>query len=212
MRIALPPGGRSRRERRREEAAPPTRPGGRMALPPPPEAKPALVEGRARSRPQVLLPPDEVLITKGQLPAQDKLIRAVLRPMRQVDIIMPRLAEFQQTLDVRHSLVHDLDAEGRLILAQPNPPLSPAHLGQNVDLSFLLRVKEDEFTRRWVRLGYSAPVEAIRNDFALANDLRDNVVLVPPPTALELRTLRLTYRVIPPDEVDLRLFLLPEGT
>ena len=216
MRIGKPGGMKTRRQERRDKEHEESK--HNIFRKPPPTVddlrlKPLILEnkGQDASAP-VLPPPDDILRGGGSLPPAEWIEKNAFRLMRQVDVIMPRLTEFGASTDVRQSIIHDQDEEGNLYIAQPSPPISKAHLGNKLEITALLKVagKEGE---TWTRVGYRARVMDIIFDYPIKNDVTEDVVKLAGPKTGELkpRSLRLSFRINPPGEIDLRLYLSPEN-
>lgn len=207
MRIANLPGGRSRRERRREKETQ----GGGLWEEVVSRVKPARRKGRARS--EVPLPPNELLDRRPgyeePLPSQSELKRACLRPRQQADLILAADLECEE-VEVRHTLIEDLDRQGRLYLAQPAPPLLSSHVGQKLKISFLTRFY-DVPGGRWLRVGYATPLQELIPDYRVSGSFTEPVLRVAGPQRLEPFSVRTSYRLVPPDDLDLRLALWPEA-
>lgn len=164
----------------------------------------------------VAIPSDEVLTAKSgkKLPRQKILLRNNIRPLQLVDIIMPLQAEFDTSMDVRKSAIQDIIKKKRknqLVLSQPHPPISRRYIGHELDFTFLNRFR-DGLYKRWIRSGYSTPVLEMVNNYKVGESFQENVILIEAPKKLELRSLRLAYRITPPDDIDLRLSIWPDGT
>lgn len=142
------------------------------------------------------------------LPGQAELLAACLTPHQPVDIVL-RLDLMHDLIDVRPSLLHHRDAQGRLVLAQPERPVLASQTGQPCEITFLHR----QVSHRqvfWRRLGFQAPLLEIIPDYQVAPGYRAPVLIFPAPQALEPSSLRLFYRVQPPRDLGLKLWLLPE--
>ncbi|MGD9125551.1 MAG: PilZ domain-containing protein [Desulfarculaceae bacterium] len=154
----------------------------------------------------------EISIDSGlvDLPSQQELRSICLRPGRAVDLIIE--ADLDQNLtDVRASYLHELETrEGKeqLILAQTSPPLRPSQVGADLEVTFLnrnIKVSGGE----WFRVGYEAVILELRRNYRLSSGEIETVIVVSGPQRFERLTLRLSYRVEPPLDYDLRLFLSP---
>lgn len=145
--------------------------------------------------------------TAEGLPQQDELKEALTRPGRQVDLIFSTDID-RDMLDVRPSLVHDVSKKGHLILAQTFPRVNRSRVKDKVEVTFLHHDDEEGD----IRVGYKATILGVLSDYKLSDRLREDVIVVNGPSRLERSTLRLHYRLAPPKEKDLRLYLLPEKT
>lgn len=142
-------------------------------------------------------------------PGQKELMKKCLRPQGRVDIVFLD-RDSKKPLEMRASIIHDIDGQGRLILAQTEPPILASRAGEVVELSFLHRYASLP-GRGWLRVGYRAAIEKIIPDYKLGPRLKDTVVVVPGPKKLIPANLRLAYRVPPPKDLDIRLELWPQG-
>ena len=208
MRMGRLPTSRTRRDERREEELEHQREG--WENPYVSRVKPALRK-EPPGKVEVMLPPDEVITTRGEdfIPNPKAALRASIRIFHQVDIIMPRLKEFQDNLDVRSSKILDIDKKYFLYLAQPTPPISKAYLNQELDFTFLTLFRSDG-RKRWLRFGYTTKLLKIIDDYELGKGIRENVLVIKGPKELKPWSLRAAYRLIPPEELDFRLWLLPD--
>ena len=145
-----------------------------------------------------------------RIPSQKELRKLCLRPGRKVELVLATdLA--RDFIEVRSSLLEDIDAKGRLILDQTLPRLGPSYLGREIEVTFLVR-REDVPGGAWLRVGYRTPVAELRDDYPLGRGLKGDVIVVEGPKELKPYTLRLNFRLRPPPDRDLRLYLLPDRT
>lgn len=198
--------GKSRREERREkESAGPSAEGAEGRV------RPAKLKKGVRRVSAVVLPPDEALDPRDAsgkpLPAQEELLHTNIRPQHQVELVVSRDL-LGEGLDVRQSIILDTDDAGRLYLAQTTPPLLRSDIGRDLELSFLSRYR-DVPGGRWLRVGYHAPVLDVINKYQVTPDFTEPVIVVQGPKELKAGTLRLAFRVAPPEDLDLRLVLIP---
>ncbi len=142
------------------------------------------------------------------LPPQEELLATSLRPGRQVDLIL-KLDMERDFIDVRSSLLYKVTNNGLLVLAQPKPPVAPSHVGKPLEVTFLSRY-HDIPGGRWIRVGYKTKLLKIINDYEVEPGLRDDVLIVPKPKRLELASVRLHYRISPPADREMNLFILPD--
>jgi hypothetical protein len=207
VRIANLPGGRSRRERRREKES--QQGGGFAGLWG--RVKPARKKGRALA--EVPLPPNGMLERRPgyeePMPSQAALKRTCLRLRQHADIV-PASELDRRDLEVRRSIIEDLDDRGRLYLAQTNPPLLASQAGRKLQISFLARY-HDVPGGRWLRVGYLTPLKQVIADYHLGDRFTEPVLVVEGPKRLEPLSVRAAYRLVPPDDLELELALWPEG-
>ncbi len=147
---------------------------------------------------------------KDGLPPQAQLKKRLIRPGQKVDLILETDLE-REVIDVRPSVIQDLDRKGRVIMDQTFPRISQAKVGQMIEVTFLTKQPLGG-QERWMRLGYRTPVLEMVEDYQLGPNLRDSVVVVDAPAELSRFTLRLHYRLVPPRERDLRLYIWPDRT
>lgn len=216
MRIARLPGGKSRREKRRERERAQARRLGLLERAEAEEAtriKPARRKGPA-APPPVDLPLSDLLSRRRTssmpLPSQERLIATNIRLRHHVDIILGTDL-WAEEIEVRHSLIEDIDEQGRLYLAQTAPPILRSQVGQLVELTFLSRYF-DVPGGRWLRVGYATPIREVIPDYRVSQHLTEPVIVVDGPKKLVPVSVRTAFRVVPPDDLDLRLVIWPEGT
>jgi hypothetical protein len=208
MRIAKLPSGKTRREERREKEY-------EEHHGPLPEdecgqetVKPAKVKPGAKHQ-EVILPPMELFERNrgydGPLPEQKFLLEASVRLRHLVELIMDTDVLADQ-IEVRHSIIEDIDDEGLLYLAMPSPPILKSQIGTKLQITFLSHY-HDVPGGRWIRVGYHTPILKVIHYHELAEGVVEPVVVVAPPERLEPCTVRMAYRLIPPEDLDLRMYL-----
>jgi len=211
MRIAKLPSGRTRRDDRREkdyeEHHGPLPSGEFQDLP----IKPAKAKPGEKPT-EVILPPMELFERNrgydAPLPDQKTLFAASVRLRHQAELIMDTDVLADQ-IEVRHSVIEDIDDKGRLYLSMPTPPILKSQVGTKVQVTFLSRY-HDVPGGRWVRVGYHTTILDVLKAYELAEGVIESVVVVSPPQRLEPTTVRMAYRLIPPEELDLRLYVRGE--
>jgi len=137
-------------------------------------------------------------------PGQKDLLLNSLRPGANVDLVVNR-DHVHELADVRSSLLHEVKNR-RLILAQTTPPLSRAHVGREIEVTFLLHMN-DVPGGRWLRAGYTTELLEITPNYRLGPDLVETVLVVDMPRKLDQNSVRMHFRVIPPLDYGLRAFL-----
>lgn len=142
------------------------------------------------------------------LPSQEVLRNTNLRPGRNVDLVIYTDLD-RDIIDTRSTTLHDISAKGHVILAQPSRPLGPSSKGKQVELTFLGRYR-DVPGGRWLRVGYPTRVLGVLQNYKISSAIRESVVVVGSPKELKQYTLRLHYRMEPPPDIDLRLYLEPD--
>ena len=142
------------------------------------------------------------------LPKTKALMKAVLRPRELVDLIL-RLDLDTDDIDVRRSMLHEVDRQGRLVLAQTSPPILPSQVRQVMEATFLYR-QTSPTGHTWRRVGYRAPLMEVRQRYQVSPQVVEPALVLPGPKEFRASSVRLYYRVEPPAELDLHLFLMPE--
>jgi hypothetical protein len=212
MRIAKVPSGPTRRDERREreyEEHHGPLPDDEFKDEP---VKPAKVKPGEKPPVEVILPPMELFErNRGYdepLPEQEVLLETSVRLRHQLELIMDTDVLADQ-IEVRHSIIEDMDDEGRLYLAMPSPPILKSQVGTKLQVTFLSRY-HDVPGGRWIRVGYHTTILDVIREYELAEGVIEPVVVVNPPKRLDPSTVRMAYRLIPPEELDLRLILRPD--
>ncbi|MEW6261963.1 MAG: PilZ domain-containing protein [Thermodesulfobacteriota bacterium] len=143
--------------------------------------------------------------TPGQV--QSDLLSASLRPGNRVDLVLSR-DEAQEKVEVRESRLLEVAADGRLILAQTDPPVSREYVGQVFEVTFLHRLRRAQ-KEQWLRVGYNTALLDAAADFELGPGERAAVLIVASPTALKPTNLRMYFRMVPPSNLQMKM--LPHG-
>ena len=121
-----------------------------------------------------------------------EVLRA-LRPQAKIDLILT-LDPLLDLIDVRSTIVYAVE-EARVILAQPEPPIVPSRIGNEVEATFLVRERRKGELRRW---GYLTSIREIIRDYRLYRDdpiTQQAVVIGAPLGELVESNLRLFYRI-----------------
>ena len=214
MRLAELPRGVSRRQTRREnQAAAPRGLASSQELSRPQTIKPVKLDPQEIRLSEVALPPNEFNLVEDhlrELPTQESLLHTCIRPMRQAEMVLLRKG-WEENPEVRPSLIHDIDNENILHLAQTSPPVLRSDIGREAEISFLARYM-DVPGGRWLRVGYKTQILDVILGYRLNETTTENVVTVKAPSELTPVTLRLAYRITPPEDLDMRLVLWPEKT
>ena len=148
--------------------------------------------------------------TTSNLPDQTRLKETCLRPGRRVDLIVDTDLT-RDRIDVRSTILHDVDKSGRLLVAQPFPRINRRMVGRSMEVTFLIRQLKNEGSQ-WMRVGYKTKLAGIVEDFPIGDGKRDSILVLPPPKNLTKFTLRLNYRLSPSKDRDLRLYIWPDRT
>ena len=214
MKLGKPPLAKTRREKRRQEELDQTQ-GPRHATEVGPREviKPATLSPDLRP-PALVLPVNDEVLDLGSpflhpLPDQETLKMTVLRPMQRAEIVLVR-PDDESSLDVRSSTILDISETGALYMAQTSPPILRSQAGAPVEVSFLGRFK-DVPGGRWLRVGYRTRVDEVLRDFEIREGVGEPAFTVQWPDELGYTTVRSSYRLVPPDDLDLRLVTWPEG-
>jgi hypothetical protein len=109
-------------------------------------------------------------------------------------------------LDVRHTVILDLDPDGGLVVSQPNRPLTKTGSLSPLEATVLLRDRDQNTRTRW---GFVTTVQAVITDFALSGSTQEAVVFAPP-HELHEANLRTSFRVTIPAALTPPLSLLTE--
>jgi len=205
----------SRRELRRERTKEAERRSLRHGDSPEPQdeiAPTKLPPGRTREAPEVTpsreCVSETVVKSDLPLPSQEELRSRFLRPMSRVELIwQPRPYEDEQ--EIRVSSIQDLDGRGNLYLSQTSPPILRSQVGSLVEVTFLSRYRGAK-GGQWLRVGYHTEVKDVIPDHRLGPMLREPVVVIPGPEELAPATVRTSFRVSPPQDLDFRLMSWPD--
>jgi PilZ domain len=121
-----------------------------------------------------------------------EVLRA-LRPQAKIDLILT-LDPLLDLIDVRSTIVYAVE-EARVILAQPEPPIVPSRVGNEVEATLLIRERRTGELRRW---GYLTTIREIIRAYRLYKDdpiTQQAVVIGAPVGELVESNLRLHYRI-----------------
>lgn len=152
------------------------------------------------------------LAKEGQqkLPAQKTLKSTCLKPGRKVDLVLSA-GKDPAPVDVRSTMLYDLDKRSRLLLAQTSPKVDAANSGRKMEVTFLAKF-QDVPGGRWLRVGYQTPLVDVKDNYQVGPAAREEVLLVGAPKKLVSKTLRLDDRLEPPPDQNLKLFIMPDRT
>lgn len=143
-----------------------------------------------------------------QLPPFKTLRLRLIRLRQLVDLVV-RLDLEEEAIDVRRTVIQNIDRRGRILLAQTSPPVLKSMTGQKVELTFLT-YSRSESGGRWVRLGYNTTILDVIANYKLARNYRETVITVGGPSEFHISTTRLAHRVEPTLDMDLRLLIMPQ--
>jgi len=133
--------------------------------------------------------------------AQD-LIRQI-RPNKLVDLIYD--IDFERdTIDVRRSIIYDVEEGSRIFLAQTDPPIRKSAAGRTIEVTFLYTVPGEEIARRF---GFQTRITEILPDYQLRAGTTEPAMVVPYPTSFKESGLRMHYRLEPTISFDVKVHL-----
>lgn len=142
---------------------------------------------------------------KPALPNQKDLFLTCLRPGNHVDLVTKR-DDDSEIVESHGSMLQDITRDRKLILAQTSPPLGPSRVGSNLEVTFLIRL-DDVPGGRLLRVGYSTPLVAVIQNYRLSGSVTEPVLVVDLPPRLDETSLRMHFRVVPPLEMGLKVFI-----
>lgn len=120
-----------------------------------------------------------------------------------VDIVLD-IDWSEERIDVRRAIVYDVDDKS-IILSQTSPPIASNNIGNNVKVTYLVTEKDG-----LARHGITARVAEIATDYRLASSETVEAVVLTPEPRDERFNLRLFYRLEPPTDSGIELFLNEE--
>ena len=123
-----------------------------------------------------------------------------LRPGLTVNIIV-NIDYRKEIVETKNSIVHEIDGK-RVIIAQPDPPISRTNMGKEVYVTYLH--KEEG---RPVRQGFAARIVDFVKDYTLASDKTAQAVVLLRVGKTEPYNLRMFYRLEPPSNCGLDIFV-----
>ncbi len=216
MRIGDVSGLRSRRERRREKEAEEEREALFRGQVEPKEKverlKPAKLKGR-QPVPAVVIPDNQLREAhknfSAPVPKQKSLINRAIQPRQHVEMVMED-DRVMEIAEVRHSVIEDIDNKGQLYLTQTSPPILPSHVGKVVEATFLNRYR-DVPGGRWLRVGYKTKIKDLLINYKIGLRVLENIILLAGPKKLAPTSVRMSFRIRPPQDLDLRLLMWPEN-
>ena len=124
-------------------------------------------------------------------------------PGSNVDIVLD-FDWLNEKIDVRRATVYDLNDE-RIVLSQTDPPTARYNIGKKVKITYLLMEKDG-----WVRYGINGRLVKIVTDYRLSGSETVQAIVIIPEPGREFFNLRLFYRLEPPLDCGLALFLKKE--
>ena len=124
-------------------------------------------------------------------------------PGSNVDIVLD-YDWLREKIDVRRATVYDLNDE-RIVLSQTSLPTARYNIGKKVKITYLLMEKDG-----WVRYGINGRLIEIVMDYRLSGSETVQAIVIIPEPGREFFNLRLFYRLEPPLDCGLTLFLKKE--
>jgi len=124
-------------------------------------------------------------------------------PGSNVDIVLD-FDWLKEKIDVRRATVYDLNNE-RIVVSQTVPPTARYNIGKRVKVTYLVMEKGD-----WVRYGIDGRLIEIVMDYRMSGSGTVQAMVIIPEPGHEPFNLRLFYRLEPPLDCGLSLFLKEE--
>ncbi len=110
----------------------------------------------------------------------------------------------RERVDVRRATVYDINNE-RIVISQTTPPAASYNIGKKVKITYLVREGDG-----WVRYGTDGRLIEIVRDYRLSGSKTVQAIVIIPKPGYEPFNLRLSYRLEPPLDCGLALFLRRE--
>lgn len=121
-------------------------------------------------------------------------------------VITVDMDPLRETIDVKNSTVHDIVGE-RIVAAQTDPPLLKSYLDKTVYITYL--EKEEG---RPLRYGFPARVLEFIKDYRLTSSETAGAMVLMPEADAEPHNLRMFYRLEPPSNSGLDIYVNEERT
>ena len=139
-------------------------------------------------------------------PSDQEMLRLFVKPGAQTDIVLP--GDYDRELnDVRPSRVYDV-LEGHLLMDQTSPPLLPSMKGITLEITFLDYLIRGDGSA-WFRVGYKAELLGIVKLNRFGEYSSDSLLMVSKPEKLTPTSTRLSNRVSPTRDMQIRLNIVP---
>jgi len=133
------------------------------------------------------------------------LIRQI-RPNKLVDLIYD--IDFERdTIDVRRSIIYDVEEGSRIFIAQTDPPIVRSAVGRTIEATFLYSIPGDETAHRY---GFQTRIEEFLPNYQLRVGTTEPALVVPFPTSFKESGLRMHYRLEPSISFDVKIHLANE--
>ncbi|MBW1677104.1 MAG: PilZ domain-containing protein [Deltaproteobacteria bacterium] len=126
-----------------------------------------------------------------------------ISPGSNVDIVLD-FDWSEETIDVRSATVYDLDDQ-RIILSQTSPPIGTHSIGKRVNVTYLVREKDGP-----ARYCITGRLAEIVRDYRLSGSGTAEALVIIQEPSRERFNLRLFYRLEPPTDSGIVLFLNEE--
>ncbi|MCK4728707.1 MAG: PilZ domain-containing protein, partial [Desulfobacterales bacterium] len=126
-----------------------------------------------------------------------------ISPGSRVDIVLD-FDWSEETIDVRRATVYDLDDE-KIILSQTSPPIATYNIGKRVKVTCLVREKDG-----LARYCITGRLAEIVNNYKLSGSETEQALVIIQESGHEPFNLRLFYRLEPPTDSGIALFLHKE--
>jgi len=107
----------------------------------------------------------------------------------------------KEVVETKNSIVHDVLGK-KVIIAQTDPPISRTHMNKEVFVTYL-----DRQEGRPARYGFRAKIADFIKDYELASGQRVQAVALARESALEPYNLRMFFRLEPPDNCGIDIFV-----
>ncbi|MBA4390196.1 MAG: hypothetical protein C0399_04585 [Syntrophus sp. (in: bacteria)] len=107
----------------------------------------------------------------------------------------------KEIVETKNSIIHDI-IEKRIIVAQPDPPISRTHIKENVYVTYL-----EKEQGKPVRYGFSAKIMDFIKDYELASQQTTQAIELFKESRPEPYNLRMFYRLEPPGNCGIDIFV-----
>ena len=125
---------------------------------------------------------------------------SLLKPGTDVSVVVS-IDHIREAVDVRRSIIHDVTGRA-VIMAQTDPPISRLRTGKDLYVTFV-----DRLSSRGVRYGFTAVVEEFLSDYLLSSGKKARAIRMRRVSGLEEYNVRMFYRLEPPGDCGLEMFL-----
>lgn len=107
----------------------------------------------------------------------------------------------KEIVETKNTIIHDI-IENRIIAAQPDPPISRAHIKEEIYVTFL-----EKEQGKVVRFGFPAKIVDFIKDYELTTQLKTQAIELRKEGEPEPYNLRMFYRLEPPDNCGIDIFI-----